>query len=259
MKKVLLVIFSLFIMMFSTSCTAQKNNSLMDTIIKKDKIVIGIKDNSRPFGFRDENGILQGFDIDLAKKITKNILGDENKIEFVPVTSANRILALTSSSVDMVIATMSITAQRQNVVNFSIPYYVAGETLMTPIDSDITGLTDLRNKKVIVVLGTTAERNLKQLIPSARIKGYKTDIEAYNALITGNGDAFLNDDTILLGLKGDNPNVKILSKRYTQEPYAVAFRQDENSESLRIQVNHILEHMQKNGELNRLKNKWIDF
>ena len=259
MKKFLLSILILFLLIFTTSCTQHENESLLETIIKKDKIVVGVKNDTKPFSYKDKNGTLLGFDIDLAKKIAKNVLNDENKVEFVQVTPANRILTLTSGEADIIIATMSITPQRQQVVDFSNPYYIAGEALMTPINSDIEGITDLKGKRVIVVLGTTAERTIKQLVPGAIIKGYKTDLDAYNALLAEEGDAFLNDDTILFGLMNGNPNMKILSKRYTQEPYAVAFRQDEKSASLRHQVNHILEHMQKSGELNRLKNKWIDF
>lgn len=258
MKKYLLLLVSIFIICLVSGCNKQPKN-LMETILKNDKIIVGVKYNAKPFGFKDSNGQLQGFDIDLAKKIAKNILGDENKVEFVEVTPSSRILTLTSGKADMIIATMSITPQRQQIVNFSTPYYIAGQALMTPINSDIDGLTDLRDKKVIVVLGTTAERNIKQLVPSSIIKGYKTDLDAFSALKLGQGDALINDDSILAGLMLDDNNFKILSKRYTQEPYAIAFRQDEESESLRTTVNHILEHMQLSGELNRLKNKWINF
>ncbi len=258
MKRCIIALISIISIFLTTACNQQPSN-LMENILKNDKIVVGVKFDSKPFGYKDQNGQLQGFDVDLAKKIAKDILGDENKVEFVEVTPASRILTLTSGKVDMIIATMSITPQRQQIVNFSIPYYVAGQALMTPVNSDIEGLTDLRDKKVIVVLGTTAERNIKQLVPSSIIKGYKSDYDAFSALKSGKGDALINDDTILAGLVADNKNFKILSKRYTQEPYAIAFRQDEESNSLRLSVNHILEHMQLNGELNRLKNKWIDF
>lgn len=260
MRKFLLSLFTIAILCLTTACEANKQpDNLMDKIIQNDKIVVGVKFDSKIFGFKDKSGNIEGFDIDLAKKIAKHILGDENKVEFVQVTPSSRILTLTSGKVDMVVATMSITPQRQHVVKFSTPYYIAGQALLTPKNSDIDGLTDLRNKKVIVVLGTTAERNIKLLVPASIIKGYKTDLEAYEALKAGKGDAFINDDTILAGLISDNPDMKILSKRYTQEPYAIAFRQDEESESLRLQVNHILEHLQMSGELNRLKNKWVNY
>ena len=260
MKRFLSIVLTLVVVFLLFGCVPEnKPSNLMEQVLKNDKLVVGVKYDSRPFGFKDKNGNLQGFDVDLAKKIAKNILGDENKVEFVQVTPSSRILTLTSGKVDMVIATMSVTPSRQRIVSFSTPYYVAGQALMTRANSDIEGLTDLRDKKVIVVLGTTAERNIKSLVPSSIVKGFKTDKEAFAAFKAGHGDAMINDDTILLGFCAENPEMKILSKRYTQEPYAVAFRQEVESESLMHNVNHILEHLQMSGELNRLKNKWIDF
>lgn len=260
MKRFLLTLLIIVLSLTTTSCGIQKKPAtLMEKILKNDKITVGVKYDAKPFGFVDKNGNLQGFDVELAKKIAKNILGDENKVEFVQVTPSNRILTLTSGEVDMVIATMSITPQRKQVVNFSIPYHIAGQALMTPINSDIDGLTDLRDKKVIVVLGTTAEKTIKQVVPSSIVKGYKSNREAFLALKNKQGDALINDDSILTGILVDNPDMKILSKRYTKEPYAIAFRQDKESVSLKNNINHILEHLQKSGELNKLKNKWIDF
>lgn len=255
---------SLFIIILSvalaSACTMEKQHqNLMEKILKNDKLVVGVKFDAKPFGFKDTDGELKGFDIDLAKKIAKNILGDENKVEFVQVTPSSRILTLTSGKVDMVIATMSITPQRRKVVNFSMPYYLAGQALMTPKNSDIQGLTDLRNKKVIVVLGTTGERSIKHFAPNAIIQGYKSTSEAYQALKAGKGHAMTTDDTILAGIIMNDPTMKILSKRYTQEPYAIAFRLEKESDSLRHNINHILEHLQQTGELNKLKNKWINF
>lgn len=260
MKKLLSIVFIMFTITLLSGCGVEKQSaSLMEKILKNDKLVVGVKFDAKPFGYKDSDGKLKGFDIDLAKKIAKNILGDENKIEFVQVTPSSRILTLTSGKVDMIVATMSITPQRKHVVNFSTPYYVAGQALMTPIKSDIQGLTDLKDKKVIVVLGSTAERNIKHYSPRAIVQGYKSTSEAYNALKMGYGDAFTTDDTILAGIVMDDPTMKILSKRYTQEPYAIAFRMEEESDSLRRNVNHIIEHMRDSGELNRLKNKWLPF
>lgn len=260
MKKFLPLIFILGVCSLLCACTAEKQHkTLMEKILKADKITVGVKFDAKPFGFIDKTGELQGFDIDLAKKIAKNILGDENKVEFVQVTPSTRIITLTSGKVDMIIANMSITPQRQNVVDFSTPYYIAGQALMIPESSSVQGLTDLRGKKVIVVLGSTGEKSIKHFAPNAIIQGFKTNTEAYNALKSGNGEAMTTDDTILAGFVMDDPTMKILPKRYTQEPYAIAFRQDEESAALRENVNHILEHMKKSGELTRLKNKWVNF
>lgn len=112
-------------LVFVTGCT-QKEDSMdtLDKIQQRGKLVVGVKFDTKPFGYLDERGQLVGFDIDLAKYIAKSILGDEDKVEFKQVTPSNRILALNSDKVDMVIATMTITPQRRAIVDFSQPYYV---------------------------------------------------------------------------------------------------------------------------------------
>ncbi len=260
MRKILTLLILCIFSFATMACLREKKpESLMEKIIKNDKLVVGVKIDAKPFGFEDKEGTLQGFDVELARKIAENLLGDSSKIEFVPVTSSNRIITLTSGKVDMVIATMSITSQREQIVDFSDPYFIAGQALMIPKNSSIQGVTDLADKKVIVILGTTGERNIKRFVPKAILRGFKTNREAYNALKTGIGDALTTDDTILAGFLMDDDSMKILSKRYTQEPYAVAFRKDEESQSLKHNVNHILEHLKDSGEINRLKNKWLNF
>lgn len=83
----------------------------------------------------------------MSKIIAQAILGDENKVEFVPVTATNRIMKLSSGEVDMLIATMSITNQRQQILDFSIPYYIAGQAIMVKTGSKATGIKDFDGKK----------------------------------------------------------------------------------------------------------------
>ncbi len=260
MKKLLSILIIFTAVLFTCSCGVEKQpKSIMEQIRKRDKIIVGVKYDAKPFGFMNSQGVLDGFDIEIAHHIAKSILGDPSKVEFVQVTPSNRIITLTSGKVDMIIATMSITPQRNNVVSFSNPYYVAGQALMTPQNSRVMGLTDLKDKKVIVVLGSTGERSIKYFAPNAIIQGFKTNTEAYQALKRGQGEAMTTDDTILAGIVMDDPSMRILAKRYTQEPYAVAFRQDEESIPLKRSVNHVIEHMRNSGELTRLKNKWVRF
>lgn len=260
MKKFLSFLLILASSILLCACTLEKQpKTTLEQIRKRDKIIVGIKSDAKPFGFKDENGQITGFDADLAHIIAEKLLNDPNKVDFVEVTPSNRIITLTSGKVDMIIATMSITPQRQRVVSFSTPYYIAGQALMTPQKSSIQGLTDLKDKKVIVVLGSTGEKSIKYFAPNAIIQGFKNTKDAYNALKRGQGDALTTDDTILAGIAMDDPDMRILAKRYTQEPYAIAFRTEPESDSLRRSINHILEHLKKSGELTRLKNKWIEF
>ncbi len=253
----LIIIFGLFI-----NSNKNSKNVILDKlseIEKAGKIVVGVKFDARPFSYKNENGELIGFDIDLAKKIAETLLGDENKIEFKEVTPDKRILMLNSNQVDIVVASMSVTTSRKQIVNFSVPYYIAGQAILVPEKSDITTIPDLNNKRVIVIHGSTAETNLKLVAPKAKIIGYKNYTEGFNALKTNQADAMATDDTIIFGFLETNKNFKILPKRYTKEPYAVAVKKGEEYNNLLSKIDFLIKTMQHNGELRTLKNKWIKY
>lgn len=259
MKKNIILILILFVAVFLAGCAKGKDKDVLETIQKRDKIIVGVKYDAKPFGYINSKHKPVGYDVDLAKHIAKRLLGDENKVEFKQVTSYNRIMALNSGVVDMVIATMSITKQRKEVVDFSMPYYISGQALLVPKNSNIDSMSDLNGKRVIIVFGSTSEKNLRLVAPDAKIIGFKTYIDGYNALKQGKAEAMTSDDTILLGFAIQDPSVKLLPQRYSQEPYAVALRKDEASQNLRIKVNSILDGMQHDGTLEQLKEKWINY
>lgn len=227
-------------------------NDLND-IIKRDNIVVGIKTDTYPFGFYDQKGHIVGYDAALAKLIARGIVGSEKKVKFVPVTASDRIMKLYSGDIDMIIATMSVTPQRKEILDFSNAYYVAGQALLVPSNSKITSLKDLNKKQAIIVFGSTSERSLRSAVPYVQIRGYKTYTDAFRALKQGKADAIVSDDTILLGLALKDKSVKLLPKRYTKEPYAVAFRKGPESKDLIRAVNQVIEIETKNGNLKKLQ------
>ena len=255
MKKLILALLFLCLICCGCGKKAPAKDDL-NAIIQRDKLIVGIRNDAPPFGFKDKDGFTVGYDADLAKLIAKAILGDEKKVEFVPVTASNRILKLNSGEVDCLIATMSITAQRQQILNFSSPYYMAGQAILVKNSSKATSLRDFSGKKLIIVFGSTSERNLRSNVPEVTIIGYKTYQEAYNALKAGKADGIVADDTILLGFSTNDKSVKILPKRYSKEPYAVVFRKDEASSNFNSKVDYIIENLQSSGKLNRLQEKW---
>ena len=260
MKNKLLSIITLCFLVFITGCSQKKDNTpTLDKILKRGKIVVGVKYDTKPFGYINEKQKLVGFDVDLAKYIAKTLLGNENKIEFKQVTPSNRILALNSGQVDMIIATMTITPQRSAVVDFSAPYYFTGQSILVPKDSKITSMSGLNGKRVVIVFGSTAEKNLRLIAPEAQILGFKTYTSGYSALKEGRADAMTSDDTILIGFAMSDQSVKILPKKYSKEPYAIAFKKDATSTSLINKVNFVLKNMAQNGELDKLKDKWINY
>lgn len=231
-------------------------NDTLTTIQQRDKLVVGVKIDTPPFGYLDKNGKNIGFDIDLAKFLAKRILGDENKVTFVPVNATNRIMKLASEEVDMVAATMSVTTKRRMIMDFSIPYHTAGQAIMVMKDSKITSLKELKDRKAIIVFGSTVEKGLRSNVPNITIIGYKTYPEAFAALKAGKAEALIADDTILMGFAMNDPSVKVLPKRYSKEPYAIAFRKGEESEKLIEKVNIELKEALNRGKIRQMKAKW---
>ena len=255
-KKILSAL--LFITIVCCGC-GKKEPVLQDDLSKikeRGQLIVGVKVDTPPFGYLDKDGKNIGFDIDLAKMLTQKILDDENKIIFVPVNPANRIMKLSSDEVDIIIATMSITPNRQLIVNFSAPYHTAGQAILVKSTSKITSIAELSDKKIIIVFGSTVEKNLRSNYPNAQIIGYKTYPEAVDALKSGVADAMIADDTILMGFSMGDKSLKLLPKRYSKEPYAIAFRKTDESKSLMDAIDYELKKAYQSGEMKKLKEKW---
>ena len=259
MKNLILIIFcALFSFCALCGCNFadKKENALTHAIMTK-KLTVGVKCDSKPFGFVDKDGNIQGFDVDIARNIANLILGDENALELVCVSAQSRISDLNSKQVDMLIAAMSITDNRVSVVRFSSPYYIAGQAIMVKENSKIAALNDLNKANVGFILGTTGERAIRNLTPAASLRAARTYPEIFSLLKNDEIDAIFADDTMLYGILSDNKGYKILPKRYTKEYYAVAVRQGEESDELFEEVNHALGIMQQKGIINKIKAKWI--
>jgi len=255
-------LFCLLMLITFVACGCTENPNKIDrykSIIKNDKLVVGISFDSKPFGFKDSDGQIKGLEVDFAKEIAKRILGDENKVVFKNITSQDRVNAAMSGDVDMVISTMTITPQRKRFVYFSSPYFVAGQVICVRKDSKIDSIYDLLNKRVIVELGTTGEKNIKQFAPNALIQGYANNSDAINAFINNEGDAITTDDSLLQGLVMDNNNYIILPKRLTKEPYGIAFKKSKQTKFLKKKVDEIINEIKSDGTLQAIKDKWISY
>ena len=120
----------------------------------------------------------------------------------------------------------------------------------------IKSLSDLAGESVGVIFGTTAEKNLKNLVPTASIRGFKTYSDAYKALKSEQINAITSDDTILSRYVYDDSSVRMLPKRYSKELYAIGVRKDESSKGLLKLINLDITNMLNDGTLISLKRKW---
>lgn len=191
-----------------TGCTSDSKDSGSSTKtakartleeIKKDgKIRIGVFSDKNPFGYVDENGKVQGYDIYFAKRIAKDLLGSEDAVEFVYVEAASRVEYLQSGKVDITLANFTVTEERSEKVDFALPYMKVALGVVSPDSELIKSVDDLDGKNLIVVKGTTAETYFSENYPNVKLTKFDEYQEAYDALADGRGDAFSTDNTEVL-------------------------------------------------------------
>jgi polar amino acid transport system substrate-binding protein len=194
--------------------------------------------NNPPFSFQIGQQ-WAGFDIEIAQGIANHI-GIEH-VEFVPVALDQRSDSVISGKVDMVVASMTITRYRERRVDFSIPYFQDGQSLLVKAASPIKSYLDLNGRKVGAVKGSTGSFYMKQINPDAVVGTYADNAALFKALEADEIEAATNDQLVLTGMiasAADPAAWRIAGDRLTAEPYGVAVAQ--NQSAWRNAVNHAL-------------------
>jgi polar amino acid transport system substrate-binding protein len=182
----------------------EEQKSAMDAIKEAGVVRIGVFSDKPPFGFVDEKGESQGYDVYLAKRIAKDLLGDETKVEFVLVEAANRVEYLQSNKVDIILANFTQTPEREEVVDFAKPYMKVYLGVVSPDGAPIKSLDDLKGKQLLVNKGTTAETYFTQNYPEIELLAFEQNTETFNALLDGRGAALAHDNTLLFAWAREN-------------------------------------------------------
>lgn len=167
----------------------------LDEIKDSGKIIIGVFSDKAPFGYVDENGAYQGYDVYFAERIGKDLGVD---VEYVSLDPASRVEFVQTGKVDVVLANFTVTDERAQQVDFALPYMKVSLGVVSPDGNVITDVKDLEGKTLIVCKGTTAETYFSENYPDVTLQKYDQYADAYNALLDGRGDAFSTDNTEVL-------------------------------------------------------------
>jgi polar amino acid transport system substrate-binding protein len=169
----------------------------IDEIKKRGVIRIGVFSDKPPFGFVDANGKNQGFDVYIAKRFAKDLLGDESKIEWVLAEPASRVEFLEANKVDIILANFTVTEERKQKVDFANPYMKVALGVVSSSGEPITSVDQLKGKKLIVVKGTTAETYFTKNYPEVELLKFDQITQSFEALKDKRGVALSNDNTLL--------------------------------------------------------------
>jgi polar amino acid transport system substrate-binding protein len=230
--------------------------STMARIQAKGRLIAGVDQNSYLMGFRNPfSGELEGFDVDLAREVARAIFGDPGAIQFTVLTSEQRIPALEEREVDIVVRTMTATCERWQKVNFSTVYLQAGQRVLVPSNSDVTGIESLGGKRVCATKGSSSLANVATAASRPVPVSVPNWTDCLVMLQQGQVDAISTDDTILAGFAAQDPYTKVVGPQFTAEPYGMAFpKADEDFVRF---VNALLERLRADGTWARIHQRWL--
>ncbi len=207
MKKWLLAAISVIFIVGLSSCgestTQEQVQDTIEQIKQRGVVRIGVFGDKPPFGFVNKDGKNDGFDVYIAKRIAKDLLGDENKVEFILTEAASRVEFLRANKVDIIMANFTKTPERERVVDFAKPYMKVSLGVVSP-DGKIQSIDDLKDKKLIVNKGTTADVFFTKNYPDITLLKYEQNTEAFLALKDKRGDALVHDNTLVLARAKEN-------------------------------------------------------
>jgi general L-amino acid transport system substrate-binding protein len=254
-KSVLVVVASLAVLALALSCGGggsaaqsaqggaaaeappQASQSTLQTIKNRGYIIAGVNATNQGFAFLESDGSYNGFEIELAKALSVAVFGDPGKLEFRPLTSAERFVALQSGEIDVLIrtATINITRDTQLGLDFTTPYFYDGQTFIVRADAGVNRLEDLKGASIAVITGSTTETNLAATMASRGISyqpvTYKDFEEVKNALVSGRVDAISADKSaavVFLEQYGGG-DYKGLEETISKEPLGMAVRHGDSN------------------------------
>jgi glutamate/aspartate transport system substrate-binding protein len=238
----------------------------LDGIKKAHVVRLGYRESSPPFSFLDQANRPIGYSLELCEAIVDEIgveVDDANlKIEYVKVTSDDRIPAVVQNKIDLECGSTTANAERSKQVAFSPLIFVAGTKLMVPKASTVSGATDLKGKTVVVTKGTTNEQAMhavdRKFALGLNIVASPDHEQSYQMLVDQKADAFATDDILLYGLIARHKaqdKFRVTGEYLSYDPYGIMFRKGEPQ--LAAVVERTFRKLGSNRDLIPLYNKWF--
>jgi polar amino acid transport system substrate-binding protein len=236
----------------------------MQQFQSRGRLIAGVSFDIPGMGYKNpRTGVIDGFEVDLARAIAEKLLGSSDHVDFFQVVDEQRIQALQNGLVDFVVSQLTITPNRAEQVDFSIPYYVTREALLVPKASGIKRFEDLRGKRIAVTDGSISLRRMRAALPS--LSGATlvvTDLSAGNleAVARGEADAASNDlINLTLLLKGaahpDQYEIIDIGDKFEPKPFGIAVKKGDHA--LVDLLNQAIESLKTNKEIERLQQEAI--
>lgn len=250
----------------SSNLFAKESETTLDKIARTGEFVIGYRADSSPLSYENANGQPSGYSVDLCRRVAASInsLFAEKDIEtkFVRISAEERISAVVNGKVDIECGSTTITLSRQEKVDFSLPTFVTGGSVLSLTSSGVQGMPDLSGKTVGVAKDTTTEEQLRgyleQNLIDAKIVMVDDRNDGMRRLNRGDIDAFASDQIVLIGqiIEAIKPErYALVSEIFSYEPYGLVMRR--NDADFRLVVNRAISQIYRSGQHADIYYKWI--
>lgn len=238
----------------------------LDRIRAEGSIRIGYRSGAAPFSFKERDGSVRGYSVEICTRIAASIqkrLGlTALKVEWTALDAGNRLEAVAKGRVDIECGTTTISLSRYETVDFSLPIFVDGGSVLTAVDSKLQRFTDLNSRRIAVIPGTTTESAfLRQLAIAgieAQLVPVKDSVEGIALLNAGKVDGYASDRIVLVALRAqsDDPaHWQLLDSDFSYEPYALVVRRDDPD--FRLAVNRALVDLYGSGDIDAIFYRWL--
>jgi polar amino acid transport system substrate-binding protein len=228
-----------------TSVARPKLPPLPSQVKSRRKWLIGVKCDFPPFGYINVRGKNAGYDVEVAHRFAQLAFHNSNRVKFTCVTTPSRIPTLTQKRVDIIISTLTWTAAREQVIDYSIPYYSATGRLLVPNKSTLT-VRSLGGKTITTTTGSIYDRWVHNCFQSSKLLLTDSPVTAVANLKEGRADTFMFDDAYLLGVATQDPTLRLTNDKFLNIPWGIGIRKGEPK--MKRWVNAALLYMKKHDE-----------
>jgi ABC-type amino acid transport substrate-binding protein len=258
----------LFLLLLSTplAASAQASGPTLKAIEARKAIVIGYPRDAYPMAFEGDNGVAQGYSIDLCRRIAEEVGAtlkmERIQVRYQPVTLAERFDAVASGKVDIECGSSTVTLSRLEKVDFTSLTFVDGGSLLVKKGSAIRGIASLVDETVAVIPNTTTDRALRDMLSrnfvNAKVVEVPDHAAGIKAVESGKASAYASDRVILVGLltkSADPAALELAPGQFSYEPYGFAIRRGDAD--FRLVANRALARLYRSEHMVRIFDKWF--
>jgi ABC-type amino acid transport substrate-binding protein len=246
---------------------AQAAGATLDRIRTAGVVQFAYRDGAAPFSFKDADGRVRGYSVELCERVAaalQKALGlPALKVEWRPVDASTRIDIVASGAADVECGTTTMTLGRMEKVDFSVPIFVDGGSVIVRSNAKLARLSDLKGRRIAVIPGTTTEQALAHELSAAgtpaTLVPVKDGQQGIERLIAGQVDGYAGDRIVLTGLRQRmskaSSQLKLLDNDFSYEPYALVLRRDDPD--FRLAVNRAVVALYRSGEIDAIFQRWF--